>query len=85
MAKKPPPAPPMPDDAGPAAGSDPFTHIGDEHWGRGGRYVVDADGRRVPVIPESEVAAREFQSTGTGEPTVPVAGDTLTAPPTPEN
>ena len=33
----------------PVADPGPFTHIGDTHWGKGGRYVVDANGRRVPA------------------------------------
>ena len=39
------------------AGVDPFAHIGDAHWGIGGRYIVGEDGKRVPapVINEMEV------------------------------
>ena len=38
------------------AGTDPFAHIGDAHWGIGGRYIVGEDGKRVPapVINEME-------------------------------
>ncbi len=28
--------------------SDPFAHVGDQHWGQGGRYIV-VDGQRVPA------------------------------------
>ena len=39
-------------------GADPdaFAHVGDAHWGQGGRYIVGEDGKRVPapVITESE-------------------------------
>lgn len=35
-----------------APAPDPFAHIGDPHWGKGGRYVVDpATGKRVPADP----------------------------------
>lgn len=27
---------------------DPFAHVGDPHWGQGGRYIV-VDGQRVPA------------------------------------
>lgn len=33
---------------------DPFAHLGDEHWGKGGCYVVGADGKRAPA-PETPV------------------------------
>lgn len=49
------PADPTPQQ--PAAGAPAFAHIGDEHWGRGGRYVVDpATGRRqrAPETDESD-------------------------------
>ena len=32
----------------PAVAPDPFAHQGDEHWGTGGRFVVE-DGKRVPA------------------------------------
>ncbi len=35
---------------------DPFRHVGDEHWGKGGDYVIGADGRRVPSVPAPAVA-----------------------------
>ena len=28
--------------------SDPFAHVNDEHWGKGGRFIV-VDGQRVPA------------------------------------
>ncbi len=33
-----------------------FAHVGDPYWGQGGRYIVGADGKRVPApaITESE-------------------------------
>lgn len=31
--------------------------IGDEHWGKGGRYVVDSDGKRVPAPTEEAAPA----------------------------
>jgi hypothetical protein len=51
---------------------------GDEHWGRGGQYVV-VDGKRVPAPPEpeDEVLTTVHVGPATGEPRVPVAGDTL--------
>lgn len=64
---------------------DPFAHIGDPHWGRGGRYVVNSDGQRVPAIPEDAVATVEHESAGTGHLMTPVAGDTLTSPAEQEN
>ena len=33
----------------PADSPDPFAHVGDEHWGSGGRYIVDGNGKRVPA------------------------------------
>ncbi len=30
---------------------------GDPHWGRGGRYVIDASGKRVPAPPVEEETA----------------------------
>jgi len=42
MSKK--PTPPAPD------------FVGDEHWGRGGQYVV-VDGKRVPAPPEPDTPA----------------------------
>lgn len=47
------------------------------HWGKGGRYVVGADGQRLPVIPEGTVATTEQQFAGTSEPAEAVAGDTV--------
>lgn len=38
-----------PEQTGPVAPADPFAHVGDEHWGKGGRYIVGADGKRVPA------------------------------------
>lgn len=35
---------------------DPFRHVGDEHWGKGGDYVIGADGRRVPSVPAPATA-----------------------------
>lgn len=38
----------------PSAGVDPFAHVGDEHWGKGGRYIVDpATGKREPAPAEA--------------------------------
>ncbi len=35
----------------PDAGANPaFSHVGDPHWGQGGRYIV-VDGQRVPAPP----------------------------------
>ena len=36
--------------------ADAFAHVGDAYWGQGGRYIVGADGKRVPapVITEGE-------------------------------
>lgn len=34
---------------------DAFAHVGDANWGVGGRYVIDADGRRVPAPAEDVV------------------------------
>lgn len=28
----------------------------DPHWGKGGRYIIDADGNRVPAPAEDEAA-----------------------------
>lgn len=49
---------PVPDPA-PAAAAvqeatapDPFAHVGDEHWGKGGSYVIDSTGKRVPAPKE---------------------------------
>lgn len=33
----------------PAAEHDAFAHLGDNHWGQAGRYVVGTDGVRRPV------------------------------------
>lgn len=34
----------------PAATPDPFAHVGDPSWGRGGSYVIDPNtGARVPA------------------------------------
>jgi hypothetical protein len=52
-------------------------HVGDEHWGKGGRFVV-IDGKRVPAQPD--VGMQEHP--GTGVPMTPVDGDTLTDQPT---
>lgn len=47
------PAEPLPDP------SPPPSHIGDEHWGKGGRYVKDpATGRRAPA-PEQPDESQE--------------------------
>lgn len=32
----------------------PFAHVGDAHWGKGGRFVVGADGKREPVTTDTE-------------------------------
>lgn len=39
------------------AGVDPFAHVGDAHWGKGGRYIVGADGNRVPAPLINEMEA----------------------------
>lgn len=41
----------------PAAPIDPFAHAGDAHWGKGGRFVVGADGKRVPVTTGADTDA----------------------------
>ncbi|MCX7172436.1 MAG: hypothetical protein NT159_00535 [Proteobacteria bacterium] len=41
------------------------------HWGKGGRYIVDADGKRQPVV--------EVPETVSSAPLAPVAGES--APP----
>ena len=40
----------------PPVGVDPFAHVGDAHWGIGGRYIVGEDGKRVPapLTPDTE-------------------------------
>lgn len=39
---------------------DPFQHVGDPHWGKGGRYVVDkTTGQRVPDAPPADNAPTE--------------------------
>ena len=41
---------PTPTAEQPAAVPDPFAHVGDEHWGKGGSYVTDPKtGKRVPA------------------------------------
>lgn len=49
----PPKTKPVP--APPASPPDPFAHVGDPNWGRGGSFVVQ-DGKRMPLI-EGDVAA----------------------------
>lgn len=60
MSKTKPAAAPVPDTT-PAPRHDPFAHLNDPHWGRGGRYTVDpATGRREPVPAEAaEPAPKE--------------------------
>ncbi|MCB1908810.1 MAG: hypothetical protein KDH15_15700 [Rhodocyclaceae bacterium] len=42
---------------------DPFAHVGDEHWGKGGSYVIDpASGKRVPVEPAAGPALKPQES-----------------------
>ena len=36
---------------------DPFTHVGDPHWGQGGRYIV-VDGQRVPAPLTNDTEAK---------------------------
>lgn len=31
--------------------ADPFRHVDDKHWGKGGDYVIDPNGQRVPATP----------------------------------
>ena len=30
----------------------PLDFTNDQYWGKGGRYVVNADGQRVPALPD---------------------------------
>lgn len=56
----------------------------DPYWGKGGRYIIDADGNRVPVIETDAVVTTEHIGAATGEPRTPVADDTLSAQPAPK-
>jgi hypothetical protein len=56
---------------------------GDEHWGKGGRYII-VDGKRVPALDPDTVATEEHVGDATGEPRTAVAGDTLTVQPAPK-
>lgn len=59
----------MKTDSGAPAAQPDFT--GDEHWGRGGRYIVDPlTGKRVPAPAEVDAAAD-----GAGQPADDAAGD----------
>lgn len=53
--------------------------VGDEHWGRGGQYVV-VDGKRVPVIEPGDVIATEHVGAATGKPRTAVPGNFLESP-----
>jgi hypothetical protein len=48
----------------PEAGPHVPDHLNDEHWGKGGQFVVDpATGKRVPVVEESATALPEVNAT----------------------
>lgn len=42
-------------------------HQGDEHWGKGGRYVV-IDGKRVPAPPDDTEAAPPAEAAAVDQP-----------------
>jgi hypothetical protein len=51
------------------------------HWGKGGRYLADADGNRTPVLAPEPNAAGEPQSGCTGEAMQAVEGGVLESTP----
>ena len=55
------PASAAPGDADAQPPADPFAHVSDEHWGKGGRYVVDAAGKRAPA-PEHPPVTNEMEA-----------------------
>lgn len=46
----------------------------DPHWGKGGRYIVNAEGKRVPAPPAEDAVAPAGEAAD-GQELAPVAGE----------
>lgn len=66
------PPKPKPEPAPPASPPDPFAHVGDPNWGRGGSFVVQ-DGKRMPLIEGGVAAPIEYVGNEAGQ----LAGNAL--------
>lgn len=55
-----------PEPAPPASPPDPFAHVGDPNWGRGGSFVVQ-DGKRMPLIEGGVAAPIEYVASEAGQ------------------